>query len=175
MKIYLTFLFSLFLNSFIYSQKNVVKIVPTNLLDNTFTLQYERVLSDRKSIQIEFNYMAKSYVYDMFLYNFEGFGIETALKYNIGKKKMPKGWYFSPIIGTGRLYASSYNRKEMGTFLNIGNNLGHQWVIGNHRSKFTIDINGGFGLVYFKNDEVDNYIHCSGLVKRLDIGLGYAF
>jgi hypothetical protein len=118
--------------------------------------------------------MSKENFYNAFSYQLQGFGIETAMKYAIGKKNMPEGWYFSPMIGSGRLYASSSQIKEMGTFLNVGNTVGHQWVLGGKNSKFTIDINGGFGIVYFKNDEKD-YIYCSGLARRLAISIGYGF
>ena len=174
MKLFLTLFLSLFLHSIIYSQKNVVKIVPTNLLGKTLTLQYERVLTDKKSLLISLSYMSKENFYNAFSYQLQGFGIETAMKYAIGKKNMPEGWYFSPMIGSGRLYASSSQIKEMGTFLNVGNTVGHQWVLGGKNSKFTIDINGGFGIVYFKNDEKD-YIYCSGLARRLAISIGYGF
>lgn len=174
MKLFLTLILLLSLYSDIFSQKNVVKIVPTNLIGNTFTLQYERVLTNKKSLLISLSYMSKENFYNAFSYQLQGFGIETATKYALGKKNMPEGWYFSPMIGSGRLYASSYQIEEMGTFLNVGNTVGHQWLIGSKNSKFTIDINGGFGLVYFKNDEND-YIYCSGLARRLAISIGYGF
>ncbi len=174
MKILPYFILFLSLNTTFYAQKNVVKIVPTNLIRNTFTLQYERVLTDKKSLLISLNYMSKNYFYGVFSYNVEGFGIETAMKYAVGKKQLPEGWYFSPMIGSGRLYASSLYREEMGTYLQVGNSVGHQWLFGGKDSKFSFDVFGGLGLVYFKNDKYD-YIHCTGLVRRLGIGLGYAF
>ena len=152
----------------------MVKIVPTNLLGKTLTLQYERVLTDKKSLLISLSYMSKENFYNAFSYQLQGYGIETAMKYAIGKKKMPEGWYFSPMIGSGRLYASSYQIEEMGTYLHVGNSVGHQWQIGGQNSKFSFDVNGRVGLVYFKNDKND-YIYCSGLVRRLAISIGYGF
>jgi hypothetical protein len=157
------------------AQQNVVKINPVGLLFGSAELSYERVLSNKSSVELSLAYSRSNVGFSTGEEKATGFGVEGKYKFYVSaSKNAPRGFYAAPVL----TYASS--KAERGTlkgkvsYLAGGAIAGYQWVFGSE-SEFSIDLNAG--VQYVSASVSGDVLSASidGIIPKLGIGFGYAW
>jgi len=182
------------------AQENVIKINPFKAIIGGLGFQYERVLSDKTSAQVEFSFFKKTFgasvsigsssVGSETVYSGIGFGGEYRYYITNASRDVPSGAYVGPYISYDTFKQTVKNsvnaggtgddldvETSIGSF-GVGGQIGWQWLIGD---VFAIDLNLGVGFrsVSDNSDDSDSDINFSlannGIGLKSSFALGYAF
>lgn len=148
------------------AQKNVIKFNPLGLVFGNAGLDYERVVSNRQSFQIEAGYAFLNFADN----TYRGFAVGAQYRFYLQKKySAPKGWFAAPFLS---YCATRFNEDELqATIFSAGAILGYQWQLE------PVAIDFYFGPGYFERsadaEGFDAGFDGIGLKAGLAVGLGF--
>jgi len=147
------------------AQENVVKFNPLALIVGSFEVGYERVLSDKQSIQVDLAYAS----FDSGAFDYSGFGAGLQYRFYIqNSKDAPVGWFAGPVASYTS--ASANNDFKTSVFA-AGGVIGYQW----NWNPVTLDIYGGPAYYSVDADDPTFDFGFDGIGARLGVSLGFAF
>lgn len=150
-----------------HAQSSVLK---TNLIDlgySDLNIQYEKVINDKSSFQINLRPLIG-------VSNYDGTVFETAIEYRlyITQKEVLSGFYFMSRIGGtfGEIIEIETTDPYDSAALSISAHLGYQWIWGNG-----VVLDMGLGPKYYVGFGDNTALEFDGLWPSVNVGLGYAF
>jgi hypothetical protein len=159
------------------AQKNVVKVNPLGLVFGSTEIGYERVLSEKSSVELALAYSSSSVTLGgSTSSDATGFGAEGKYKFYFSSSKdAPKGWYVAPVVTYTSTTAESGGSKGKLSSFGGGALAGYQWVFGGGDSGFALDLNFGAQYVSAEASGDITSFDLSGFVPKLGLSLGYAW
>ncbi len=160
--------------------KNVIKINPFGALLGSYSMSYERVVTNKSTLQFDANYGD----INLFGLKINTFGVGAGYRFYFSKtKSVPEGFFVSPSIAYSNvsLYLTSTpaDKVTVGTFEGgvVG---GYQWIFD---SGFQIDlfvgprfISVGSLSIPTESDDMELYLgELSGVGTKLGFSIGYCF
>lgn len=160
--------------------KNVIKVEPFGALIGSYSMSYERLITEKSTFQIDANYGN----INLFGLKINTLGAGVAYRYYFSKTKMaPEGFFISPTISYSNLsiFNAAYptDKLSVGTFEG-GLVAGYQWIF---NSGLQLDLYVGPGItsvtkinVPVQDLDMSEYVDdLSGFGTKFGFSIGYCF
>jgi hypothetical protein len=158
------------------AQQNVIKANPLGLVFGSAELGYERVLSEKSSVELSLAYSSTSVTLGSETTNATGFGAEGKYKFYFSSSKVaPRGWYGAPVLTYASTNAKSGTSEGGLSYFGTGAVAGYQWVFGGGDSGFALDLNFGLQYISAKSTGDISSFSLDGVLPKLGLSLGYAW
>ena len=152
------------------AQKNVFKVNPLGLAFGSLDVSYERVLSEKSSVELGITYSSFDVTGGSTKVSTNGYGVEGKYKFYFSSDKdAPKGWYGAPFVAYSVSSVDSNGIKGDANSFSAGALAGYQWVFGGGDSGFSLDLN--FGAQYISASATGNIntVSIDGFLPRLGV------
>ena len=158
------------------AQENIIKANPLGLLFGSAELGYERVLTEKSSIELSLAYSSTSVTLGSETSDATGFGAEGRYKFYLSSSKdTPRGWYAAPVATYASTSAESGNSKGDLSYFGAGAVAGYQWIFGGGDSGFALDLSFGAQYVSATASGDISSFSLEGILPKLGLSLGYAW
>jgi hypothetical protein len=166
----LLILSSFFLMNLSVKAQSYIKVNPVSLAFGVIGVDYEKVVSDKNSIQVGAYFISRG----IGGIGYTGFGVNGSYRFYISKEDAPKGLFASPTVGLSfvsfkdNLFATGTSSSY--SALSIGGLIGYQWLFSDDQFSFELGVGPQYGISLGTSGADAFGI---GVLPQVSLSLGY--